>query len=123
MNTVLWTLQGILAAIFLGAGMAKLVQSKSKLESKMAWVTDFASGHVKVIGILELIAATGLILPAALNRFPILTAWAAAGLMILMLGAALTHALRNEGLMIVPTVMLATTAAVAAWARFGPYPL
>lgn len=123
MNTVLWILQGTLAAVSLGAGMAKLLQTRSKLESKMGWVSDFGSGQVKLIAVLELMAAAGLVLPAVLNRAPLLAAWAAAGLMILMLGAAFTHARRREALMIVPTLMLAVVSAVAAWARFGPYSL
>ncbi|MGI8518674.1 MAG: DoxX family protein [Acidimicrobiia bacterium] len=57
-------------------------------------------------------AAAGLVLPAGLNQVRVLAAWAAAGLLILMLGAAFTHARRNERFMIVPTVMLAMVAAI-----------
>ncbi|MDF2729507.1 MAG: DoxX-like family, partial [Acidimicrobiia bacterium] len=45
---------------------------------------------------------------------PHLTTWAAIGLVVLMIGAAVTHTRRKEPLMIVPTLILATLAAVAA---------
>lgn len=121
MNTVLWILQGILAAVFLGAGATKLIRSKAALETRMGWVGDFASGPIKSIGLLEILAGLGLILPAAFDVAPVLTPWAATGLMILMVGAVFTHARRKEALMILPTVILVVTAAVAAWGRFGPY--
>ena len=121
MNIVLWITQVTLAAIFLSVGSAKLLQSKAKLEPRMGWVGDFDAGHVKSIGVLEMLAGIGLILPAALEFTPVLTAWAATGLSVLMLGAALTHARRKETLMIVPTFMLALVAGFAAWGRFGPY--
>lgn len=121
MNTVLWILQGILAAAFLGAGFMKLTQPREKLEANMGWVNDFASGRVKAIGLLEMLAGLGLILPAVLDIAPVLTAWAAIGLMVLMIGAAVTHARRKEPLMIFPTLILAALAAVAGWGRLGTY--
>ncbi|MDF2730344.1 MAG: hypothetical protein K0T01_2131, partial [Acidimicrobiia bacterium] len=44
MNPTLSILQGTLAAIFLFAGLKKLLQPKEKLETKMGWVNDFAPG-------------------------------------------------------------------------------
>ena len=123
MNTALWILQGTLAAIFLTAGLKKLIQPKEKLETKMGWVNDFAPRSVKTIGLLEVLAGFGLILPGVLQVAPLVTAWAAFGLVVLMLGAAVTHARRNEPLMIVPALILATFAAVAALGRFDPYSL
>ena len=123
MNTALWILQGTLAAIFLTAGLKKLIQPKEKLETKMGWVNDFAPGSVKAIGLLEILAGLGLIVPGVLQIAPLLTTWAAIGLVVLMIGAAVTHARRKEPRMIVPTLILATLAAVAAWGRLDPYAL
>ncbi len=120
MNTALWILQGTLAAIFLAAGLKKLIQPKEKLETKMGWVNDFAPRSVKTIGLLEVLAGFGLILPGVLQVAPLLTAWAAFGLVVLMIGAAVIHARRKEPLMIVPALILATLAAVAALGRFDP---
>jgi len=65
----------------------------------------------------------GIILPALLDVAPELTAWAAIGLVALMVGAGITHARRKELPLIVPALVLAAVAAVAAWGRLGPYPL
>jgi len=123
MNTALWILQGTLAAVFLTAGLKKLLQPKEKLETKMGWVNDFDARSVKTIGLLEVLAGLVLIVPGLLQIAPLLTTWAAFGLVVLMIGAAVTHARRKEPRMIVPTLILATLAAVAALGRLDPYPL
>src|SRR4051812_27622302 len=95
-DVVLWIIAGALAVAFLGAGLAKLVQPKKKLaDSGMGWVGAFSPGMVKAIGGLELLAAVGLVLPAAVDVVPVLVPIAATGLVALMLGAAITHARRR----------------------------
>ncbi|MFI7133529.1 DoxX family protein [Nonomuraea sp. NPDC050153] len=122
MNVVLWIIAGLLALLFLGAGVMKLSQPKEKLAaSGMGWTEDFSAGAVKGIGALELLAAIGLILPAALGIVPVLTPLAAAGLVVVMAGAAVTHARRKEYQMIIANAVLLLLAAVVAWGRFGPY--
>ncbi len=123
MNVVLWILAGLLAAFFLAAGATKLAQSKEKLTASpnMAWAPDFSPGVIKMIGALEVLAAIGLILPAALDIVPVLVPLAAVGLMLVMIGAAATHARRKETQAIAMNVVLLAVAAVVAWGRFGPY--
>ena len=122
MNIVLWIIAGLLAAAFAGAGLMKLAQPKEKLASSgMAWTEDFSSGTVKLIGALEVAAAIGLILPAALGIAPILVRLAALGLVLLMIGAAITHARRKETSNIAGNVVLLLLAAVVVWGRFRPY--
>jgi hypothetical protein len=87
----------------------------------MAWVEDFSPGMVKVIGGLEVLAAIGLILPAALDVVPVLVPLAAVGLVALMAGAAITHARRKEFPMIAINLVLVVLAVVVVWGRFGPY--
>jgi hypothetical protein len=87
----------------------------------MAWVEDFSPGTVKLIGALEVLAAIGLILPAALDVLPVLVPLAAIGLIALMLGAVITHARRKEASVIVVNLVLLALAAVVVWGRFGPY--
>jgi hypothetical protein len=121
-NVVLWIIAGVLAAAFLAAGLMKAGQPKKKLaDSGMGWVEDFSPGMVKTIGALEVLGAIGLILPAAVDVAPVLVPLAATGLVLLMLGAAITHARRREPQMIVINVVLLVLAAVVAWGRFGPY--
>jgi len=121
MNVVLWILAGLLAVAFLGAGLTKLTQPKEKLAATMGWVEDFSPGTVKLIGALEVLAAIGLILPAAFDVVPVLVPLAAVGLVALMIGAALTHARRREITLIVVNLVLLALAAVVVWGRFGPY--
>ena len=121
MNVVLWIIAGLLALAFLGAGLMKLSQPKEKLEPRMAYMKDLSAGTVKTIGALEVLAAIGLILPAALGIVPVLVPLAATGLVLLMIGAAITHARRHETQMIIGNAVLLILAAVVAWGRFGPY--
>ncbi len=122
MNTVLWIIAGILAVAFLGAGLMKLTQPKEKLAaSGMGWTEQFSPGAIKAIGALEVAAAIGLILPAVLDIAPILVPLAALGLVLMMIGAAITHARRKETPMIGANLVLLALAAVVVWGRFGPY--
>lgn len=123
MNIVLWILAGVLAAAFLASGILKLTQSKEKLAaSGQAWTDDFSPRAVKVIGALEVVAAVGLILPAVLDIAPVLVPMAALGLVLLMVGAIITHARRKESRMIVVNVVLLGLAVVVAAGRFAGAP-
>jgi uncharacterized membrane protein YphA (DoxX/SURF4 family) len=124
MNTFVWILQIVLAFGFLMAGAMKLTQPRAKLAKlgpQMAWVEDFSDSQVKAIGLVEVAAALGLILPAATDIVPILTPLAAAGLVIVMVRAAATHLHRHEAQFVPVNAMLLIMAAVVAYARFGPY--
>ena len=122
MNIVLWIIAGLLAAAFAAAGLMKLAQPKERLAaSGMGWVEQFPAAAVKAIGALEVLAAIGLILPAVLDTATMLVPLAALGLVLMMIGAAITHARRKETPMIGINVVLLVLAAVVAWGRFGPY--
>jgi uncharacterized membrane protein YphA (DoxX/SURF4 family) len=123
MNVFLWILASLLAAMFLAAGAGKLLQSKDKLASSpnMAWTEDFSPEILTAIGGIEVLAAFGLILPAALDVAPILVPIAAVGLAALMIGAVITHARRGEAKNIVINIVLLAIAAVVIWGRFGPH--
>jgi uncharacterized membrane protein YphA (DoxX/SURF4 family) len=122
MNVVLWIIAGLLAAAFLAAGAMKLSQPKEKLAaSGMGWTEDFSPRKIKLIGTLEILAAIGLILPAALGVVPVLVPLAALGLVAIMVGAIVTHARRREPQAIVINVVLLALAAVVVWGRFGTY--
>lgn len=121
MNIVLWVLQILLALVFLASGVIKLVRPKEKLQAQMAWVEDFPGRAVKGIGAVEIVGAAGLILPAVLHIAVVLTPLAAVGLLIVMIGAVVTHLRRREiGPAMVPAV-LGVLAAIVAVLRFGPY--
>jgi uncharacterized membrane protein YphA (DoxX/SURF4 family) len=122
MNIALWIVATLLAAAFAAAGAMKLTQPAEKLAaSGMAWTADFSPALVKLIGLLEILAALGLILPAALGIVSILAPLAALGLALLMLGAIGTHVRRREGQAIGINVVLLLLAVFVVWGRFGPY--
>lgn len=82
---VLWTLQSLLAALFLFAGVMKFVmpiQEMVKQTSLPAWFLLF-------IGVAEILGAIGLIVPALSRIWPVLTSIAACGLVIIMAGATI----------------------------------
>jgi uncharacterized membrane protein YphA (DoxX/SURF4 family) len=119
-NVFLWIAAGMLAAVLLAAGVPKLAKSRADLAaSGQGWAEDFSSGTVKLIGVLEVLAAIGLLLPALLGIAPILVPLAAAGVVLLMIGAAVTHARRREYKNIGVNAILAALALIIAIFRFG----
>ena len=122
MNVVLWILAAVLAVAFLGAGLMKVSRSKEQLAaSGMGYVEDFSAGTIKLIGLVEILAAVGLILPGLTGVAPILVPLAATGLALLMVGAIITHVRRKEMPMVLVNVVLLVLAVIVAWGRFGPY--
>jgi uncharacterized membrane protein len=121
MHVALWIVQAILAAMFGMAGVMKSTQPKEKLAPKLPWVEDFSTNTVRLIGVVELLAALGLILPAATGIAPILTPLAATGLAIVMVLAAATHIRRKEPSGVAFNAVLFALAVFVAWGRFGPY--
>src|SRR3982074_1861531 len=83
MNVALWTVQGLLAVLFLFAGGAKLVLPLDQMAGPVALPGWF----LRVLGGAEVLGAFGLILPGLLRIRPGLTPLAAAGLVIIMIGA------------------------------------
>ena len=70
-----------------------------------------------------MLAAIGLVLPAALDLVPILTAIAASGVVLLMLGARATHLRRGELQMLPVNVPIGPLALFIAIERLGPHSL
>ena len=120
MNIALWIVAGLLAAIFVFAGVGKLLVPKEKIAKREAWVEDWKSGAIKTIGFLEILGAIGVILPAALDIAPVLVPLAALGLALIMAGAFIVHVRRSETKGIVGTLIYLALAGFIAWARFGP---
>ncbi|MFI8240760.1 DoxX family protein [Streptomyces sp. NPDC085866] len=122
MNIALWITAGLLAVGSLAGGALLLIQPREKLAaSGWAWVEDFGDGTVKAIGTLKVLAAAGLILPAALHIAPVLVPLAAVGWVLLMIGAVITHLRRQEAQAVVVNLVLLALAAFVAWGRFGPH--
>jgi uncharacterized membrane protein YphA (DoxX/SURF4 family) len=99
-NVVLWTIQVLLAALFIFAGATKLVMSTEAM-AKMAMPVLF----LRFIGVAELLGGIGLILPWLLGIRRELTPLAALGLLIIMIGATvLTLSGGSIGAAVVPFI-------------------
>jgi uncharacterized membrane protein YphA (DoxX/SURF4 family) len=122
MGIALWVVQGLLAAAFLVSGATKLSQPKEKLAKNMAWVEDFSPQTVRLIGALEVLGAIGVVLPALTGIVPWLTPLAALGLVLTMIGAALTHLRRTEYGNIAMNAVLLVLAAFVAYGQFFVLP-
>ncbi|MGH3458391.1 DoxX family protein [Aeromicrobium sp.] len=97
MDTFLWILQGTLAAVFLGSGIAKSTMSRERLiATGQTGIALFPMPVVRVTAGAELLAAAGLLLPWATGVVPWLTPLAAAGLCVVMVGAAWSHTRLRE---------------------------
>ena len=118
MGIAFWAAQVLLAVAFLGAGASKLSQPKEKLLKNMAWVEDFSQPAVRLIGAAEVLGAIGVVLPALTGVLPWLTPLAALGLVLLMVGAALTHLRRKEYGNVAINAVLLVLAAFVAYGRF-----
>ncbi|MGX2993007.1 DoxX family protein [Streptomyces sp. JNUCC 64] len=121
MNVFLWVLQILLALAVLAAGGFKLTQSREQLAVSMNWVNSFTPAQIKGIGVLEVLAAVGLVAPAAADIAPVWTPIAAVGVALLMIGAAITHLRARELPNVAVNAVLFAIAVVIAWGRFGPY--
>jgi uncharacterized membrane protein len=123
MNLTLSIITGLLAVVYLVAGVGKLIVPKEKLAAFPGggWAEDFSAGAVKAIGALEVLGAVGLALPAALGVAPVLVPLAAVGLALLMVGAVITRLRRHETKAMVADLVYLALAAFVAWGRFfGP---
>ena len=113
-SRLLWVLQVLLAALFLFAGGMKLVSPIAALTQQVALPGPF----LRFIGVAEVLGALGLILPGLLRIRPVLTPLAAAGLVIIMIGAT-TISLATMGVAaaVMPFVagVLAATVAYRRW--------
>ncbi|MDF2649991.1 MAG: DoxX family protein [Paenibacillus sp.] len=120
MNLALWIAAGLLAVVALTGGIIKAFMPKEKLTKYhfMGWVEDFSVGFLKTIGVLEILAAVGLILPAVVNIAPVLVPVTAVCWVLVMIGAINIHLRHGEP--VVGNLIYLALAAFIAWGRFGP---
>lgn len=92
-NTALWVLQALLAAAFMAHGLMFLMPPPDIAvlmnESLPRWFQLF-------LGVAEVAASVGLVLPRLTGVQAWLTAWAAAGVMAVMVSATVWHVVRAE---------------------------
>jgi hypothetical protein len=119
MTYVLWIVQGLLALLFLFTGGIKLVLPLEVLTEG----SPLPGWFVRFLGVAEVLGAIGLILPGLLRIRPGLTPLAAAGLVIIMIGATvLTLAGGEVALALIPLAvgLLSAFVAYGRW-RLAPH--
>jgi uncharacterized membrane protein len=104
----------LLASFYLYAGGMKLLCSREELRPMMSWVDTTPMLAVRAIGALEVLGALGLLLPPPTRVAPWLSPAAAAGFVLLQIGATRVH-LRRGDRRIELNAALLFTAAVVVW--------
>ena len=109
-----WVLSGLLAALFLMAGVMKVLNPHNA-DKPMPTLLDYTPGQVRVIGIAEILGAIGVILPALLGVLPWLTVVSALGLAAIQFLAILAH--RRHGEQFTMNIVLMVIALLVAVLR------
>ena len=114
MNIALWIVQALLALLFMFAGVMKFVMSVEEMTKELplpGWFLHF-------IGVCEILGSLGLILPWLTGTLPRLTAIAAAGLVIIMIGATVVTVMAQGVAMALLPFVVGILAAFVAWNRW-----
>ena len=119
MNLALWIVQVLLALLYLFSGGLKLVLPLEKLTGPVALPGLF----IRFIGLCEMLGALGLILPGLLRIKTGLTPLAAAGLVIIMIGATAITLMGGDVVTAVIPLVVGILAAFVAYGRWRLAPL
>ena len=119
MNIVLWIIQILLAFVFIYHGWMMLsLPPQARQGGQMDYIEAIPSGLRRFTAVAESLAGVGLILPWLTGILPWLTPRAAAGLVLVMIGAVIFHIPRKEYPNIVFNLVLLALAAFVAYERF-----
>jgi hypothetical protein len=111
-----WIVAGLLAAVYLYSGAKKATQSQAQLQPMMAWAgTSVPMPLVRLIGVIEIAGAVGLIVPPLVGIAPVLAMAAAIGFVVLQVFATALHLARGETKDLGLNLTLIVLATAAAW--------
>jgi len=116
MNVTLWVAQILVAASLLMGTVMKFMPIE-KISAIMPWTGQVPVAMVRLLGLIDLLGALGLVLPGMMHIKPQVTVWAAIGIILLMLCAIVFHVSRGEASVIGFNIFLAVLAAFIAWRR------
>ena len=120
MNVTLWVLQVLLAVAFLAHGWIFLFPPADMVELMNASIPP---AFRIFLGVAEVLAAVGLTLPGITRVLPWLVPCAAAGLMVVMIGATILHTARGEVSSAITTALLLVVATFVAYMRWKVRPI
>jgi len=121
-NIVLWVLQWVFGVYFIVIGVMHF-SVPDGLPAMMDWMYQLDDTMHVVAGIAEILGGVGLILPSVTRIQPQLTVYAAAGLVLVMVGAVVFHANRGEGASIATNVIVGALMAFVAYGRWKLAPI
>lgn len=119
MNRGLWIIQALLALLFLFAGGMKLVLPVEEMTKQLPMPGLF----LRFIAVCEVLGALGLILPGVLRVRPALTPLAAAGLVIIMIGATVVTLMTMDVAVALFPLVVGILAGFIAYGRWRLAPL
>ncbi|NYI80418.1 DoxX family protein [Nocardioides panzhihuensis] len=125
MHIILWVAAIFLTFVYLGGGLSMLLLSKERFRNAFEgwhYAEDFPAGFLKLMGVMKVLAAAGLILPAVTGTATWLVPLAALGLVLLMTGAATTRIIRKEWGSAAGDLVFWSLAAFVAVGRFELVP-
>jgi uncharacterized membrane protein YphA (DoxX/SURF4 family) len=114
----LWIVQVLLTALFIFAGGMKFVMPVEQMQDPVALPGWF----LRFIGVVELLGGLGLLLPGLLGIRPGLTPLAAAGLVIIMIGATVIGFMFGPVSMALIPLVIGLLAAFVAYGRWRLVP-
>ena len=117
LNIILWIAQIVLAIFFIMGAVMKFMPIE-KISAMMPWTGQVPAFVVRLLGFIDLLGAAGLILPSLLRIKPKLTAWAAVGIILMMVCATIFHVARGEASVTGINVFSMLIAGFIAWGRF-----
>src|SRR5688572_7028095 len=120
MNFVLWVLQLLLAAAFFAHGLLFLTPPPDIAVQMNASMPRWFQLS---LGVAEILAAIGLILPGLTRILPWLVTWAAVGIMVVMVCATIFHLARSEWSSALITLLLLAMATYLAYMRARVVPI
>ena len=120
LNIALWILQLLMAALFFWHGQFMAFPPADMV----AMINENIGEGLRVfIGVAEILAAIGLILPGLTRILPSLTALAAAGLMIVMSSASVFHLVRGETASAISAFVIFLLVTLVAYTRWKVAPI
>lgn len=122
LNISLWIAQIILASMMFFAFYAKIIQPIEETVKMMPWVAE-QNNLAIFTGIMDLLGALGLILPALLKIKPKLTILAAYGSILLIVAGIIFHLTRGEVEVIGFNFILIGLLAFVIWGRTKKSPI
>jgi len=115
-NRFLWTLQALLAVLFVFAGTAKLMMDPVELAAQ----SHMSATFLHFISVCEILGAIGLIVPQLTGIAPKLTPLAAGGLIVIMVGATVLTAQQQPLVTALFPLMTGILLAIVLYGRLRP---